>query len=148
VRDVSVDLWWVNFFLGVIASATLVMAIILVGAIVYASGLARRVDRLTEQLELEIKPFLVHLTSISNSADRASLLAVTQVERFDRMFADFSRRVDEVLVMLERVVIAPAREGRAVLGAVQAAFAVFREVRRGARSRPARMDDEDALFIG
>jgi hypothetical protein len=145
---VAVALSWMNFSMGVIAFATLLMAIIQLGVIIYAAGIARRVDRLTRQLEHEVKPLLASLASIGSSADRASVMAVAQIERFDRMFGDFARRVDDVVVVLERLFVAPAREGRAVFGAVQAALAVVREVRRGARSRPTRVEDEDALFIG
>ncbi len=45
-------------FLGVIALATLVMAIIQVGAVVAVGRLARRVDHLADQVENDIKPLL------------------------------------------------------------------------------------------
>ncbi len=133
-------------FLGVIALATVVMACIQVGVIVFALRVARRVDALTDQVQHELKPLVANLTEVSQNAVRASSLAATQVERVDRLFADLTRRVDETFALLQSSIIGPAREGRAVVTAIRAAVAAFREM-RAARAR-ARMEDEDALFIG
>jgi hypothetical protein len=132
--------------LGVIAAATLLMAIIQVGAIVYAGRLARRVDRLAVQVEQELKPLVASLASVSQNAVRASSLAVAQVERVDRLFEDLTVRMDQTLGVLQGALTAPAREGRAVLAAVRAVVRTFVELRR-ARARM-RAEDEDALFIG
>jgi predicted PurR-regulated permease PerM len=133
-------------FLGVIALATLVMAAIQVGAIVFAARLAKRVDRLANQVEHELKPLLTNLAEVSQNAVRASSLVVAQVERADQLFATVTRRVDETFTLVQAVIITPAREGRAIFTAVRAAVAAFREL-RAARKR-SRMEDEDALFIG
>lgn len=133
-------------FLGVIALATLVMASIQVGAILMGARLAKRVDRLADQVEHEIKPLLANLTEVSQNAVRASSLAVEQVERADKMFANVATRVDETFTLVQTAIVAPAREGRAIVSAVRAAAAAFREM-RAARKR-ARAEEEDALFIG
>src|SRR2546429_662540 len=70
----------------------------------------------------------------------------TAVERADKLFADLSVRIDDTLNLVQASVIAPAREGRALLSAFRAAFHAVRELRQ-ARARQARSDDEDALFI-
>jgi len=133
-------------FLGVIALATLVMAGVQVGVVVFALRLAKRVDALANQVEHEIKPLVANLTEVSQNAVRASSLAAAQVERADRLFADLTRRVDETITLVQTAIIGPAREGRAIISAVRAAVAAFREL-RAARAR-ARVEDEDALFIG
>jgi hypothetical protein len=133
-------------FLGVIALATLVMAVIQVGVIVFALRVAKRVDALTSQVEHEIKPLLANLTEVSQNAVRASSLAAAQVERVDHLTANLTQRVDETFTLVQAAIIGPVREGRAMISAVRAAVAAFREL-RAARAR-ARMEDEDALFIG
>jgi hypothetical protein len=135
-----------DVFLGVIALATLVMAAIQVGVIVFAARLAKRVERLANQVEHEIKPLLANLVEVSQNAARASSLAVAQVERADQLFATVTRRVDETFTLVQAAIITPAREGRAILTAVRATITAFREL-RAARKR-SRMEDEDALFIG
>ena len=135
-----------DVFLGVIALATLVMATIQVGAIVFAVRLAKRVDRLANQVEHEIKPLIANLAEVSQNAVRASALAAAQVERADQLFATVTRRVDDTFTLVQAAIVGPAREGRAILSAVRATFAAFRELR--ASRKRSRMEDEDALFIG
>ena len=140
---------WSTVFLGVIAVAVTVMAAIQVAIVVYGGRLARRVDALTTQVEREIKPLLAHLTTIGEEAARASTLAAAQVERVDRLFADVSLRVEETAHAVQSAIVAPAREGLALISGVRAAFDAIRGVRQG--SAPARAtahDDEDPLFIG
>ncbi len=135
-----------ELFLGIIAAATLVMALMQVGAILVVGRAARRVDRLANQVETEIKPLMANLTEVSQNAVRASALAATQVERADRLFTDVSERVDETFTLVQAAIITPIREGRAIASAVRAGLRAFRELR--AARRRARSEDEDALFIG
>jgi hypothetical protein len=142
---------WTDIFLGIIALATLVMAAVQVLIISYAARLGRQVERLTRQVEDDIKPLLANLTAVSRDATRASSLAIAQIERVDHLVADVMRRVDETVTIVQQLIIAPAREGRAVLSAVAAVIAAFRgftggDERRGPRS--SRVEDEDPLFIG
>jgi hypothetical protein len=141
---------WNTVFLGIIALAVSVMAAIQVGIIVYGGRLARRVDALTTQVEREIKPLLAHLTTIGEEAARASTLAAAQVERVDRLFADVSLKVEETAHAVQSAIVAPAREGLALLSGVKAAFEAVRGMRQAsaAPTRTAAHDDEDPLFIG
>lgn len=140
---------WSTVFLGVIAVAVTVMAAIQVGIVVYGGRLARRVDALTTQVEREIKPLLAHLTTIGEEAARASTLAAAQVERVDRLFADVSLRVEETAHAVQSAIVAPAREGLALISGVRAAFDAIRGLRQGAApARTTAHDDEDPLFIG
>jgi hypothetical protein len=59
-------------FLGVIAVATLAMAIVQVGVIVAAGRLARRVEELADRLEQDVKPLFGHLNAIGRDAPRAA----------------------------------------------------------------------------
>jgi hypothetical protein len=136
---------WSEPFLGLIALATLVMAVIQVGAIVVLARLARRVDVLTTQVERDIRPLLDHLTTLAAEASRTASLATTQVERFDRLFADVAGRLDRALSDAQAALAAPAREGLALLAGLRAGLAALRELRRGVKRRA---DEEDALFIG
>ena len=131
--------------LGVVAAATLVMAIIQVGLILVALRLARKVEHLSDRLEQDIRPLVAKAHAIAESAARASSLAVAQAERADRPFADFSRRAEDTAAVLQRTVLAPAREGRALMAGVGAAFTAYQQLRR---TRRAGGDEEDPLFIG
>jgi hypothetical protein len=133
--------------LGVIAAATLAIAVAQVGVMVVAGRLARRVDQLSNQFEHEIKPIFGHLNAIGRDASRAAALATVQVERADQLFSDFVQRVDQALNSMQSTLGTPAREGRALFRGFRAAFQAIRELRQNGRSRQGRSDDEDALFI-
>jgi hypothetical protein len=137
---------WRDVFLGVIAVATLAIAIAQIGVIIAAGLMARRVGRMVEQIERDVKPLFGHLNAIGADASRAVALATAQVERADKLFADVAVRVEQTLNVVQSSIGRPAREGRAMMGAFRAALQVIREIRTG-RSRQGRGDDEDPLFI-
>lgn len=134
-----------DLFLGIIAVATLAIAIAQIGVMVVAGRLARRLDRLTERLEQDVRPLFGHLNAIGRDAARTATLAAAQVERADQLFADIAVRIDQTLNALQASLSVPAREGRALLSAIRAAVQAIREMRRSGRR--VRSDDEDALFI-
>jgi hypothetical protein len=138
---------WTDVFLGIIAFATLVTAVIQVAVIVTAGLAAKRMAEVVEQFQEDLKPLLGNINAIGRDAARATALATAQVERADQLFADFATRVDQTMVSVQQSMGAPAREGRALLSAFRAAFEVLREMRTNPRGRQGRGDDEDALFI-
>ena len=133
--------------LGVIALATLASAITQIGVIVAAGRVARRVERLADQFEQDLKPIFGHLNAIGRDASRAAALATEQVERADQLFTDFATRVEQAMDNVQVSIGTPLREGRALLTAFRAAFQAIRELRHNARSRQSRSEDEEALFI-
>lgn len=136
---------WGEVFLGVIAAATLSMALVQVGLIVAAIWLARRVARLADEVEHELKPLLANMNSMSRDASRAVALAALQVERADKLFAEVVAKIDRALNALQSAFIAPALEGRALLVAIRAVINALRHARPRGRRR--RGEDENALFI-
>jgi len=136
-----------EIFLGVIAISTLLVAIVQVGVVVAAGVALRRLGRLVDTVEQEIKPIFGHVNTIARDASRAAALATAQVERADKLFSDVAVRVDEALNAVQASIGAPAREGRALLSAFRAAFQALRELRQNGRRRQARAEEEDALFI-
>lgn len=134
-----------NTWLGVIAVATLLIAIVQIGVLIVAGLLARRVARLSQNFEQQVQPFFGHLDAIGREASRAAALATMQVERADRLFSDVSGRVEQGLDTVQSAMHVPAREGAALMSAFRAAFSAFKNPPpRPGRSRG---DDEDALFI-
>ena len=137
---------WRDVFLGVIAVATLAMAVAQIGVIIAAGLMARRVGRIVDQIERDVKPLFGHLNAIGADASRAVALATAQVERADKLFGDVAVRVEQTLSAVQTSIAAPAREGRALLTAFRAALQAIRELRTG-RTRHGRGEDDDALFI-
>lgn len=134
-------------FLGIIAFATLALAIVQIGVFVVAGLAMRRIVKLVASLEDQLRPIFGHVNDIARDASRAASLATAQVERADKLFADVAVRVEQALNDVQSTLGKPAREGRAIFSAFKAAFQAIRDLRHNGRGRQARGDDEDALFI-
>jgi hypothetical protein len=136
---------WTQVFLGVIAVATLAIAVVHVVVLIAAGMVARRVGQLIDQVEGELKPVFGHLQAISRDASHAASMASAQVERADRLFADLAQRIEQTVTAVQASVVQPLREGRALISAFRAGLNVIKDIR--SRSRRSRAEDEDALFI-
>jgi hypothetical protein len=143
-----------DVFLGIIAGAVLVMAVIQVAAIVFAARTARRVTDVVGRLEQDVRPIVANLHSISRDAARATTAAAAQAERaqqaVDTVLARVeaaSVRVEQTLATIQDGILSPARDGLAFLQTLRSIFTSFTSP-GPRRSRPAPADEEDALFIG
>ncbi len=138
---------WSEVFLGVIAVATLATALVQIGVLIAAGLLAKRLSRLTDQVERELGPLMASVNAIGKDAARAASLATAQVERVDQLFGDAAHRLDHTLVAIQTAVSAPARETAALMTGLRAAL---HSLRSGVAARPPRQrssEDDDALFI-
>ena len=64
-----------EIFLGVIAGAVVVMAVVQVGSIVFAARAVRRLEHLVHQLEHDVRPMVASLQALTADAARATALA-------------------------------------------------------------------------
>jgi hypothetical protein len=152
---------WSQIFLGTIAAATLIMALIQVGAVVVAAKVARQTqDALARATALmtsaqqtltsvreEIRPMIAKATAVVDEASKTAALATAQAQKVDRLVSDLAKRVDETSVVVQRAVVMPAREGLAIVAGFKAALAVLRRGGDWGR-RSSRSEEEDPLFIG
>ena len=138
---------WRDVFLGVIAVATLAIAIAQIAVIVSAGRAVKRLGEIADEFQRDVKPLVANLNAVGRDAARAAQLATAQVERADHLFADVAVRIEEAMNAVQATVTGPAREGRALLTAFRAAFQAIRELRRDGGRRKGRADEEDALFI-
>lgn len=152
---------WSQVFLGIIAAATLLMALIQVGVIIVAAKVARQAQdalgraqqamaaaqQTLASIHEDIRPLIARASIIADEASRTAVLASAQAGKIDRLVTDLSRRVDETSAIVQQGIVTPAREGLAVIAALKAALAV---VRAGGdfRRRTSRSEEEDPLFIG
>ena len=148
-------------FLGVIAGATLVMALIQVGAIVAAAKAARQAQealgkaqhaitsaqQTIASVRNDLQPLIAKANAIADEASKTATLTRTQIGKIDRLVTDLSRRVDETSTVVQQAIVTPAREGLAVIAAVKATLAELR-AGRDWRRRASRSEEEDPLFIG
>lgn len=134
-------------YLGIIAAATALMALVQIGAIVVLARVALQVRDIIATLQQDIRPLLARATAVADEAHKTATLATAQAQKIDRLVTDLTERVDETSLIIQQAIITPAREGLALIAGLKAAFSVLRGL-RDLRPRAGGVDDEDALFIG
>ena len=140
---------WSQVFLGVIAVATALMAIVQIGAIVVLARVAGQVQGILVTIQKDVRPLIARANAIAEEASKTAVLATTQAQKIDRLLTDLTRRVDETSAVIQQAIITPAREGLAIIAALKAGFGVLKGLGlRDLRGRQGGVDDEDALFIG
>lgn len=140
---------WSQVFLGVIAVATVLMALVQIGAIVVLARVAGQVQAIVATIQTDIRPLIARANAIAEEASRTATLATAQAQKIDRLMTDLTRRVDETSAVIQQAILTPAREGMAILAALKAGFGVLKGLgMRDLRGRHGGVDDEDALFIG
>jgi hypothetical protein len=139
---------WSDVFLGVIAAATLVMAVIQIGAIVAALRLSRQAQQVLQSVHQEVRPLIARAQAIAEEASRTVAIATTQAQKVDRLITDLSQRVDETAGVIQEAIITPAREGLAIVAAVKAGLGALRGLRDMRPRNGRHAEEEDPLFIG
>jgi ABC-type multidrug transport system fused ATPase/permease subunit len=134
-------------FLGVIALATVVMALIQVGAIIAILRVARQAQQTMSDLHRDVRPLIERASAVADEASRTAALATIQAQKVDRLLTDLTGRIEQTAIMVQDAIITPAREGMAIVAALKAGLGAL----RGFRDRPRHgrtADEEDPLFIG
>jgi len=135
---------WATVFLGIIAMATLVTAILQVVLLVAAAQLVRRVGKFVDIIEEDVRPIITSVSSIARDASRVASLAAAQVERADQALSNTVLRVEELLAHVQTLVATTLRDGNALMMGIRAVMAAIRAF-QGRRRR--RGEDDEALFI-
>jgi hypothetical protein len=152
---------WSLVFLGVIAAATLIMALIQIGLIVVAAGAARKAQLAVEKAQAalataqqtitsvheEIRPLIVRANAIAGEASKTAALATAQAQKVDHLVTTLASRIEETSALVQQAIVTPAREGIAIVAAIRATLGALRA---GVdwRRRTSRSEEEDPLFIG
>ena len=140
-----------DLFLGLIAAGVLLMAAGQVTAVILALRATRRLSESFTRLEESVRPIVSNVQQMSEDAARATAMATAQVARAEQLLDDVTRRIDETLSMVQRMIVTPARNGIAVIEGVKAAFGAFfggSSSHRRPPPGPAGVGEDDASFIG
>jgi uncharacterized protein YoxC len=137
---------WATVFLGIIALATLVTAVLQIVLLVAAANLVKRVSRFVDFIESEVKPILGSIDAIARDASRVASLAAAQVERADQLLSNTVARIEHTLSTVQSLVVGALREGNALMMGIRAVMAAIRAFQRRQSTRR-RAEDDEALFI-
>jgi hypothetical protein len=139
---------WTEGFLGIIALATLAMAVIQVGAIVAAARIARQAQQTLATVQQDIRPLLAKASAVADEASRTAAIATAQAEKVDKLLTELSARVEYTSAIVQDAIVTPAREGLAIVAAVKAALGALRGMRSLGPRHARTAEEEDPLFIG
>lgn len=135
-------------FLGIIALALLVMALIQVGAIIAVRRLARDAQKTLASVQEDVRPLVAKVTALADEASKTATIATAQAHKIDQLVTDLTRRIDETSLVVQQAVITPAREGLAIIAAIRAGLGALRGFRHMRPGQGRHGEDEDPLFIG
>ena len=135
-------------FLGIIALATLAMAVLQIGAALAVSRLARDAQKTFTSVQDDVKPLIAKVSALADEANKTASLAKVQAEKIDVLVTTLTRRIDETSVVVQQAVMTPAREGLAILAALKAGLGALRGFRDMGPGQGRHAEDEDPLFIG
>jgi hypothetical protein len=140
-------------FLGVIAFASLVQGLFLVGLALGGLRMARRMGEIQKSVESEIRPALDDVSRLARNLASVSELATQQAERLETVVAHTVSRVDEARTQVRDAVGRPLdsfRDVTAILKGFKRGFDVYQRLgglaaqRQGATRRYA---EDEHLFI-
>ena len=137
-----------TLFMGVIAAAVVVLAVVQVATLWYGVRVIRRLDQIADRVENDIQPVIDRVNAVSGDVTRVTSLAVAQIERADQLFARFAVRAERLMTVGQDAVIEPVRRSAALIQALRAALETLRTSPREAPAKPAADDEQEALFIG
>jgi hypothetical protein len=139
---------WQVIWLGVMAAALVVMALMQVGLVLVALRTSRQVTLSIENLRRDVRPVIDRVNRLADEAGRTTALALSQVERLDRFLAITTSRVEEVLTVVRASVGGPLRQGTALMMGLRAVIGAIRQWQDTRPARPARREEDDPLFVG
>ena len=113
-----------------------------IGVVLFTSRLAKRVNRLVDVIEREIKPTLARVDTVSSDVARVTSLASNQAERLDQIASHLIEKIDEILTVAARSVFAPLKQGAGFLSGLRAALLAFRD--ESTQSQPPTDSDESS----
>ncbi len=144
---------WGVVFLGVIALASLVQGVVLVGLMLFGRRLSRRVDALSARIDRDLTPALENFARMSRAAAEIADLATLQARRIDLLLVDTIEKVAETTSMVQAFVVRPLRPLGTILAFLKGLqrgldvyFKLGRERAATTRRRP-HLEEDEHLFI-
>lgn len=135
--------------LAVIAFAVVVMAVVQVVVALSAAKAARDAAQAIAALRKDMGPILDNARRASEDAARVAALALTNMERMSTFVDTTTAQVAETVELVRDAVMAPIRQGSALLAGLKAALSFFGDRNRRSGSAKDTVPDEDeSLFIG
>jgi hypothetical protein len=114
-----------DVYLGVIAAATLVMALVQIGVLIAGVIAVKRMHKVLVRVEDSVRPVLAHVDDLVVDATESIAVVRAQLDRVERQTLHVLTRTDEAVQRVQHYLVAPAREGIALAAGARALFGAF-----------------------
>jgi hypothetical protein len=115
-----------DVYLGVIAAATLVMALVQIGVLIAGIIAVKRMREVLVRVEESARPVLAHVDDLVVDATESIAAVRAQLDRVERQTMHVLTRTDEAVQRVQTYLVAPAREGIALAAGARALVGAFR----------------------
>jgi len=115
-----------DVYLGVIAAATLVMALVQIGVLIAGIIAVKRMREVLVRVEESARPVLAHVDDLVVDATESIAAVRAQLDRVERQTMHVLTRTDEAVQRVQTYLVAQAREGIALAAGARALVGAFR----------------------
>jgi hypothetical protein len=109
-----------DVYLGAIAAATVLMALVQIGVLVAGIIAVKRMREALVRFEDSTRPMLAHVDDLVVDATESIAAVRAQLDRVERQAVHVLTRTDEAVQQVRRYLVAPAREGIALAAGARA----------------------------
>jgi hypothetical protein len=109
-----------DVYLGTIAAATVLMALVQIGVLVAGIIAVKRLREALVRFEDSARPMLAHVDDLVVDATESIAAVRAQLDRVERQAVHVLTRTDEAVQQVRRYLVAPAREGIALAAGARA----------------------------
>jgi hypothetical protein len=109
-----------DVYLGVIAAATLLMALVQIGVLVAGIIAVKRMHKVLGRVEDSVRPVLAHVDDLVVDATESIAVVRGQLDRVERQTVHLLTRTEQAVQRVEGYLVAPAREGIALAAGARA----------------------------
>jgi len=109
-----------DVYLGVIAAATLVMALVQIGVLIAGVIAVKRMHKVLVRVEDSVRPVLAHVDDLVVDATESIAAVRVQLDRVERQTLQVLTRTDDAVQRVQKYLVAPAREGIALAAGARA----------------------------
>src|SRR5262245_50957852 len=113
-------------FLGVIAAATLIMALVQLGVVIAGIVAFKRMNEVIARVEESARPMLAHVDELVVDATESLAAVRAQLDRVERQTMHLLTSTDQAVNRVQNYLLAPAKQGIALAAGARALFGAFR----------------------
>jgi hypothetical protein len=109
-----------DVYLGAIAAATVLMALVQIGVLVAGIIAVKRMREALVRFEDSTRPMLAHVDDLVVDATESIAAVRAQLDRVEQQAVHVLTRTDEAVQQVRRYLVAPARQGIALAAGARA----------------------------